>query len=121
MKTKRNNFITSVIEFVISVIVGLLGLRFVLKLFGANEGVSFVRWIYEVSQPLLSPFRGIFSISSVEQGSYLEWSTVFAIIIYLILGYFLTWLVKILQNRPVENEDDSAKHDDHDSERSDRE
>ncbi len=113
MNTKKFNFITSVIEFVISVIAGLLGLRFVLKLFGANETASFVRWIYEVTQPLLSPFKGIFSVLKLEQGSYLEWSTLFAIIAYLTLGYFLTWIVKIIQN-------DSAKFD-HNSEESDRE
>lgn len=47
------NFFTVVVE-------SILGLRFLLKLFGANAGNGFVSWVYEMSDVLLDPFRGIF-------------------------------------------------------------
>lgn len=38
----------------------VIGLRFVLRLLGANPDAAFVRWIYDVSTPLVAPFAGIF-------------------------------------------------------------
>lgn len=61
----------------------LLGVRFILRVLGANL-TPFVDWIYDTSQALLYPFRGIFEQVTVDTGtgSVLELSTVFAILIY---------------------------------------
>jgi hypothetical protein len=46
----------------------------------------------------LNPFRGVFATPELDQGVYSELSTLFAIIIYLLLGYFLEWIVKIFKD-----------------------
>lgn len=47
---------------------GLLMLRVVLKLFGANAAAPFVHWLYGVTAPLLAPFSGAFPAPALEGG-----------------------------------------------------
>lgn len=71
----------------------VLGFRFILKLLGASQSSGFTRFIYSISGPLADPFRGIFGISS-SGNSYLEWSTLMAIVVYLAI----TWgLIRLLE------------------------
>lgn len=77
----------------------LIGLRIILKLFGANASVPFVNWVYETSQPLLAPFLGIFP-SPVINGSFLiEFSAIFALIVYALLAYLIHWAIRALSPR----------------------
>lgn len=88
--------VNAIIDLVINVTVGLLGLRFIMKLFGANPSAPFADWIYGTTDSLLSPFRGIFTTPRLEGGIILELSTIFAIIIYLMVGYLLEWTMYFL-------------------------
>jgi len=63
-----------------------LGVRFILKLFGANAGNCFVNWIYETSSTVLDPFRGIFPTQVFKGLFVIEFSTRFAIIIYALIA-----------------------------------
>jgi uncharacterized protein YggT (Ycf19 family) len=74
----------------------ILGLRFVLRLFGANANNDFVNWVYEMSGVLLEPFRGIFSSRVFENQYVLEFSTLFAMLVYAIVGMLLMWLIDAL-------------------------
>jgi hypothetical protein len=73
----------------IMVVEGFLGLRFLLKLFGANSANGFVSWVYDMSGVLLEPFRGIFPAKVFENQYVLEFSTLFAMMVYAILGLIL--------------------------------
>ena len=89
LKTLATNFInlfTVIVE-------GFLLLRFALKLFGANAQNGFVDWVYDMSAVLLSPFRGIFPTTVFENQFVLEFSTLFAMLMYLIIGLLLLALV----------------------------
>jgi hypothetical protein len=68
------------------VVEGFLGLRFLLKLFGASSGSGFVSWIYDMSSVLLEPFRGIFPAKVFENQYVLEFSTLFAMLMYAVLA-----------------------------------
>ena len=58
-----NNYrLIQVIWWVVGFIDTLIAIRFVLKLFGANPA-PFVRFIYDVTWPLVAPFHGIFNTS----------------------------------------------------------
>lgn len=84
------------INLVVGVVEAILGFRFILKLFGANSGAPFVRWIYDMSRPLLQPFAGMFP-SPVTDGRYvLEFTTLFAILVYALVAYLLTELLRSL-------------------------
>ena len=83
------NFFTAVVE-------GFLGLRFVLKLFGANANNGFVNWVYEMSGALLEPFRGIFPARVFENQYVLEFSTLFAMLMYALLALLIIALINAI-------------------------
>lgn len=84
-----------VVNLMLSVVGVILGLRFILKLFSANAGNEFVNWIYETSAEILGPFRGIFPTPNLD-GFVIEFSTIFAIMVYSILGMFAFYLIDLL-------------------------
>lgn len=88
------NFFTAVVE-------SFLGLRFLLKLFGANDTNGFVSWVYEMSDVLLEPFRGIFPAKVFENQYVLEFSTLFAMLMYAIIALLLMWLITAVTPEPV--------------------
>jgi uncharacterized protein YggT (Ycf19 family) len=54
-----------VVGLLFGVIVALIGLRIVLLALGANAGNAIVDGIYSITEPLVAPFRGVFSIDQV--------------------------------------------------------
>lgn len=77
---------------------------------GANPSSGFVALIYAVTDPLALPFRGIFNITAVTPGAYFEWSTLVAMVVYLLIAYGLVHLMQIMKptnpqevDRKVEN------------------
>ncbi len=89
------NILSYLINLTISLVELALGLRLILRLFGANPATPFVQWVYDTSAPLLDPFRGIFPTRVLEGGFVFEFTTLFAMIIYALLGYFLIELVDL--------------------------
>ena len=70
-----------------------LALRFLLKLFGANGDNGFVNWVYEMSGVLLDPFRDIFPIKVFENTYVVEFSTLFAMLMYGVVAVLLVALL----------------------------
>jgi hypothetical protein len=89
---------TKIIWFVFGLLEILLAFRFFLKLLAANPGAGFTRFIYECSQPFVSPFMNVFRINRFE-GSVFEWTTLLAMAVY----WILMWILKkwVLIGRPV--------------------
>lgn len=75
------------------VVEGFLALRFLLKLFGANSSTAFVSWVYAMSSVLLDPFRGIFPPVVVQNRFVLDFTTLFAMLVYAILALVLLWII----------------------------
>lgn len=86
-----------VINFILGVVELLLGLRVILKLFGANPAAPFVNWVYETSSPLIEPFRGMFPHPVLQGGYIVEFSTIFALFIYALIAYLLGELIEFVQ------------------------
>ena len=72
----------------------LIAIRFFLKLFGANPA-PFVRFIYDVTWPLVSPFHGIFNSDQVGR-SVLEPESLVAIVIYSLIGWGIVSLIRVM-------------------------
>ncbi|NCO10893.1 YggT family protein [Candidatus Saccharibacteria bacterium] len=70
-----------------------LGFRFILKLFGADSSNGFVSWVYEMSGVLLDPFAGIFPARVFENTYVLEFSTLFAMLIYAVAAILIGELI----------------------------
>ena len=96
MNMKTNVLATNLVNLFLAVVEGFLGIRFILKLFGANATNGFVSWIYDMSAVLLQPFRGIFPVKVLENKYVLEFSTLFAMMMYAILALILLWVVNLV-------------------------
>lgn len=87
---------TNLINFLLGLVEAFLAVRFILKLFGADAGNGFVNWIYEMSGTLLDPFGGIFPAKVFENTYVLEFSTLFAMLIYALIATLLFALLDAL-------------------------
>jgi uncharacterized protein YggT (Ycf19 family) len=81
------------VEAVLLVVETLLGLRLLLRFLGARQDVAFVQWLYATSEPLIEPFVGIFPSPVIEGRFVLEFSTLFAMLIYALIAYVVIELV----------------------------
>lgn len=101
---KQTTIAKQAIDIVLWIFVSLLLIRFALVLVGANKSSSFMQWILSTTQPLLSPFNGMFS--NVGSGNYvLELNTIVAIVIYSVLATLLIKLVDFLSLSDSNDED----------------
>ena len=92
-----NYRVIQVIWWVVGFIDTLIAIRFLLKLFGANPA-PFVRFIYDVTWPLVAPFHGIFNTNQVGR-TVLEPESLVAIAIYTLIGWGIVSLIRII-SRP---------------------
>lgn len=77
---------TQVVWYILGTLEVLLAFRFVLKLLAANPSAGFSRFIYGITYLFAYPFLAVFRISQVE-GSILEWTTLLAMLVYLIVAW----------------------------------
>ncbi|HKC18009.1 MAG TPA: YggT family protein [Candidatus Dormibacteraeota bacterium] len=85
---------------VFGVIDGLLIIRLVLKLLGANPAAGFSNWIYAVTAFFLAPFKNILPTIGTDQ-SQLEMSVLLAVIVYALIGWAVGRLIAIIFYRNV--------------------
>jgi uncharacterized protein YggT (Ycf19 family) len=81
--------------FVVALITTLVAIRFVLKMLGASPQAEFVSFMYAVTAPLVSAFRGIFPDSATGFNVF-EASSLVAIVIYLLIGWGIVALIRLL-------------------------
>jgi len=91
-------YLSTIIHLVIGLAEAILFLRIILRLFAANPSAPFVNWVYSTSGTLLQPFRGIFPSTVVEKSYVLDFTALFALVIYGFLGSLLMYFVKLLED-----------------------
>lgn len=97
-KTTAVNFVW----YIYGLIAVLLGIRMILKLFGANSANGFVDTIYSVSGILSAPFDSIFGVAKTEAGnteSVFEPSILVAIAVYALIAWGVTKLLTVNEKR----------------------
>lgn len=95
----NQNVAERVVWFVAGILLTLLAFRFVLSLLGANTTNAFANFIYDVSQPFVSPFFSLFSYDNYQYGvSRFELYTLIAMAVYAVVAYGIVKLVTL--NRP---------------------
>jgi uncharacterized protein YggT (Ycf19 family) len=92
-------FIRRFLYYLLDVFEALLGIRFLLKAFGASTASGFVRFIYGITSPLIAPFRGIFPPYE-DGGLMIEWASLVAIAVYALLTYAILRLIRLIYTRP---------------------
>ncbi len=90
--------ISPVIDYIFYVIYGLIGLRIILDLLGANRGSGFRNFIATISDPFLSPFHSL--LADPAAGRYqVRLSYIFALIVYLLLHLAINGFLRLLAHR----------------------
>ena len=84
-----------VINVVFGIIQGLLVIRFVLELLGANPTSQFVAWMYGVTAGLVAPFAGAFPALNLS-GFVIDLAVIFAMIGYAIISWLIIRLLSFL-------------------------
>jgi hypothetical protein len=77
------------------IVEGLLAIRFILRMLGANEAAGFARFIYSASGPFVAPFNNLFG-NPGSGGSVLELNTVVAILVYMLVAWLVVKVVWLL-------------------------
>ncbi len=90
---------TMLIGFVLLLVETALAFRLAFKLSGANAGNGFVNFIYDVSNPFISPFKGIANHSTPGDGIF-EPETVIAMAVYAIAALVLIMVLNIATSAP---------------------
>jgi hypothetical protein len=83
------------IYLIFGIIEGLLAIRFVLHLLGANPQSGFASFIYSITAPFMAPFANMFGQPSLA-GSVVEFNALVAIAVYALIAWVLakiTWLI----------------------------
>lgn len=75
----------------------LIGLRILLLLLVANQSNSIVDFVYDVTEPFVAPFRGIFSLDTVSPGggSVLDIGAVVALIGWLLIYLLIMAILRL--------------------------
>lgn len=88
-------FIARLIYFIFGVIIAFIALRFILLLLAANEGNTFVDFVYGVSGLFVAPFYGIFGNTPQFGASVIDVSSIVAIIVYALIAWAISSLATI--------------------------
>ncbi|MEK9180785.1 MAG: YggT family protein [Patescibacteria group bacterium] len=89
MREKIPKMLAKIIHLILWLLESFLVMRLVLRLFGANAEAVFVKFIYQVSDAILTPFQNTFPVQEFNSKYVLDFSALFAIIIYALVAYFL--------------------------------
>jgi uncharacterized membrane protein YhdT len=89
---------SQVVYVVFGVIEALIAFRVVLKLLAANPDAGFSSLIYTITWPFVALFQGVFP-TPASHGSVFEFSSVLAILVYVLLGWAIVRLIQVAGNR----------------------
>lgn len=87
--------------YLLGLLEGLLAIRFVLALLGANPNNGFASLIYAITGVFVAPFRTLFATPGFD-GSVFELYTLTAMLVYLLAWWAIVRLVEVVANRPVD-------------------
>src|SRR5437764_7697308 len=92
----RYNFrAAAIVGFVVGIVDIVIAARFLGKLFGASAQSAFVNFIYQVSSPMVAPFKGIFGNAGSGANSF-ETASLVAIVVYAVIGWGIVALIRIV-------------------------
>ena len=90
-------YVRRVLSLLFGILAVLIGLRILLLLFVANEQNAIVDYIYDVTEPFVAPFRGIFAIDQVTPGvgSVFDVAAVVALVGWLLIYLLLMAILRL--------------------------
>jgi hypothetical protein len=100
--SERHQQVTRSTQFIwllFGIVEGLIALRVLLKLIGANTVNPFADFVYSLSRLFIGPFQTLTS-NPVSDGWVLEVTSLIAMLVYALVGWAIVRLVWILFDRP---------------------
>lgn len=91
-----------VVDTIFGIIEVLLVLRVILLALGANSGNALVDGIYNLTEPLVAPFIGVFSINHVHPtgNSVIDVAALVAIVGWFLIGLLIDAILRVADRRP---------------------
>ena len=93
---------TRVVALVFTVIEVLLLIRFTGKLLGANPDQGFVSMIYGITEPLVAPFRGIFTQPEGTAG--FEIASLLSVLFFVLIAALIVAIVRAFTGKRAERD-----------------
>lgn len=84
-----------VVWYIAGILLGLLAIRFLLALLGANPTNAFASFIYSISYPFVAPFFSLFSYNYRYGVSQFESYTLVAMAVYALIAYAIARLITL--------------------------
>ena len=84
------------VDVVLGIVMLLLGARFILALLGARETGTFMASLHRMTDQLIAPFAGVFPTTILAGQFAIEWTVLFAMLVYGIVAYLAVRLVMML-------------------------
>ena len=88
--------VSQLIWLVIAIVMILIAFRFAFFLLAVNPANSFASAIYAVTDVLVAPFMTLLNTPSFENGSAVDLASVFAMIVYPLVGWAIVQFLRIL-------------------------
>ena len=96
-------YVRRVLSLLFGILATLLGLRIVLLLLVANQQNSIVDFVYDVTEPFVAPFRGMFAMDTVTPGggSVFDIAALVALIGWLLIYLLLMAILRLVDRDRV--------------------
>ncbi len=88
--------VNQIIWIIFGIVIGLIAFRIVLRLIVANPEATFAQFVYNVTDVFLWPFYGLTATPTTTSGAAFELSSVIAMVVYGLVAWVLTLLVRAL-------------------------
>lgn len=94
-------YVRRVLSLLFGILAVMLGIRILLLLLVANQQNAIVDFVYDVTEPFVAPFRGIFNFDTVSPGggSVLDVAAVVALIGWLLIYILLMAILRLGDRR----------------------
>jgi uncharacterized protein YggT (Ycf19 family) len=94
-------YVRRVLSLLFGILAVLIGLRILLLLLVANQQNSIVDFVYDITEPFVAPFRGIFNFDTVTPGggSVLDVAAIVALIGWLLIYVLLMAILRLGDRR----------------------
>lgn len=93
--------VSQVFDYLFCLVYGLLAIRLMLALMAARSTAGFVQFIYSITDPLYTPFRGIVGSPSVN-GYTLALPILIALVVYALLHAGINGFLRLIAQRKTE-------------------
>ncbi len=92
LNQKGYGLIGGLVSLFFGIILAIVAFRFIFRLLGANPDNGIVSWVYATSQPLVTPFFGIFNHDINLLTGRFEFETLIALVIYGVIASLVSRL-----------------------------